>query len=301
MSDRLDGLQAFLRVYDARSFSVVARDLGVSQPTVSKRIAAVETYFGVQLFTRTTRKIHPTADATRLYDHIKRVSDELELAESSVGRRSEEPSGLLRITTTSFFGRVHLIPRLTRYYALYPKVRIDLRLTDQPIDLVAAGIDLGIRIGELATSTLVARRVGSAHQVLIASLDYLARRGEPHIPEDLTRHDCVLYAGTRNADRLVFDSEFGRRSVPVSGVLHLDSADAMRDAALAGIGIAVIPAWDIDQPIRDGRLKILLPDNPPVSMPINIVYPETRWLASRTRSFIDFLIGEFAESQALRG
>jgi DNA-binding transcriptional LysR family regulator len=293
-------MQAFLRVYDARSFSVVARDLGVSQPTISKRIAEVEAHFGVQLFTRSTRSIHPTADATRLYDHARRIAVEVELAEASVGRRAEQPGGLLRLTAPSFFGRVHIIPRLARYYALNSRVRIDIRLTDQIVDLVAAGIDLGIRIGEVTSPSLVARRIGSARQVLIASPDYLARRGEPRIPEDLTRHDCIIYSGFGGPDRLVFESEFGRRVVRVAGVLHLDSADGMRAAALAGIGVTVIPAWDIDQAVAEGRLKVLLPDYPAASMPISIIYPETKWLAPRARSFIDFLAAEFADPAALQ-
>jgi DNA-binding transcriptional LysR family regulator len=300
MGDRLDGLQTFLRVYDARSFSVVARDLGVSQPTISKRIAEVEAHFGVQLFTRSTRQIHPTADAVRLYDHARHIADQIELAEASVGRRSEQPGGLLRITVPSFFGRAHIIPRLPRYYALNDKVRIDIRMTDQIVDLVAAGIDLGIRVGEVTTPTLVARRIGSARQVLVASPDYLRRFGEPRIPEELTRHACIVYSGFKGPDRLVFESEFGRRVVRVTGVLHLDSADGMRDAALAGIGVTVIPAWDINQVIAEGRLKVLLPDYPAASMPINIIYPETKWLAPRARSFIDFLAAEFADPAALQ-
>jgi DNA-binding transcriptional LysR family regulator len=299
MSDRLDGLQAFLRVYDARSISAVARDLGVSQPTISKRIKEVEAHYGVQLFTRSTRTIHPTADATRLYEHARRIYDEVELAETSVGRRSQRVGGLLRITAPSFFGRVHIVPRLARFYALHPQVRIDIRLTDQIVDLVAAGIDVGVRIGELSSSSMVARRIGMARQVMIASPDYLARKGEPRIPEDLTRHDCILYSGFRGPDRLILESEFGRRVVPVTGILHLDSADAMRAAALAGIGLAVIPAWDIDQAVADGKLRIVLPDYPAASLPINVIYPETKWLAPRTRSFIDFMIGEFAEPAAL--
>jgi DNA-binding transcriptional LysR family regulator len=299
MSDRLDGLQAFLRVYDSRSISAVARDLGVSQPTISKRIKEVEAYYGVQLFTRSTRTIHPTADATRLYEHARRIHDQVELAEASVGRRSAEAGGLLRITTPSFFGRVHIVPRLPRFYAENPEVRIDIRLTDQLIDLVAAGIDVGIRVGELSSSSMVARRIGLARHVMIASPDYLRRKGEPRIPEDLSRHDCVLYSGFRGPDRLILESEFGRRVVPVNAILHVDSADAMREAAIAGIGLAVIPAWDVDRAVAEGRLKIVLADYPAAALPINIIYPETKWLAPRTRRFIDFMIGEFADPAAL--
>jgi DNA-binding transcriptional LysR family regulator len=173
-------------------------------------------------------------------------------------------------------------------------------MTDQIVDLVAAGIDLGIRIGDLTTGTLVARRIGAARQVLVASPDYLKRRGEPRIPEDLSRHDCIVYSGFRGPDRLIFESEFGRRVVRVSAVLHLDSADGMRDAALAGIGLTVIPAWDIDRVVAEGGLKVLLPDYPAASLPISIIYPETKWLAPRARSFIDFLAEEFSEPAALQ-
>jgi len=301
MTDRLDGFQAFIRVFESRSFSAVARELGVSQPTVSKRVAAVEAHFGVQLFTRTTRKIHPTPDATRLYDHVKRLLEELEGAENSVGRESEAPGGMLRITAPAFFGRLHIIPRLCRYFARYPNVRIDVRLTDSQIDLIASGIELAIRIGDLPSSSLVARRIGTAQPRLLASAGYLARRGEPFAPEDLRDHDCIVYSGFPRPDRLIFESEFGRRVVSVNGILYIDNADAIREAVEAGLGVALIPAWGLEQSIASGRVKVLLPEFPAPSLPINAVYPDTRWLAHRTRSFIDFLVEEFAGPGALRG
>lgn len=292
--DRIDAFRAFARVIETGNFTAVARELGVSQPTISKRIAAAEAYFGVLLFARTTRKLRPTTDGLRLYEHVRRILDALEIAETESGRPAEEPAGEFRIAVPASFGQAVLVPKLGRYLSRYPDVTLDLHLSEAVVDLVAEGLELGIRIGELPSSTLVARRFAYAERWVVASDAYLAGRTAPRMPEDLTDHDCIAYTGFKPPERWVFDSEFGRRVVDVTGPLAADNADAIAGAVKAGLGIGLLPSWLLEREVADGSVRVLLPDFAPPALPIHAIYPDRRWLSLRARSFIAFLIEEFS-------
>ncbi len=296
--DRIDAFRAFARVIETGNFTAVARELGVSQPTISKRIAAAEAYFGVLLFSRTTRKLHPTTDAVRLYEHVRRVLDALEIAETELGRPQEEPAGELRIAAPSSFTRVVLMPKLERFRARYPQVRLDLHLSEQVVDLIAEGMELGIRIGELPSSSLVARRFAAADRRIVAAERYLAGRTAPRMPEDLVDHDCITYTGFKPPERWVFDSEYGRRAIDVAGPLAIDNSDAIAEAVKAGLGVALLPSWLLEDEVADGRVRVLLPDFTPTTLPIHVIYSDRRWLSLRARSFITFLVDEFTGGRA---
>lgn len=291
--DRIAAFRAFARACETGNFSAVARELGVSQPTISKHIAAAEAQLGVQLFSRTTRRLQPTADAVRLYPAVRQLLDTLELVEAGGRKPADTPSGLLRVAVPESFGRAEIVPRLGRYLERHPKVRIELRMTDATVDLVEKGAELGIRIGALAQNTLVARRVGTVRHRVLASRDYLAGRSAPLVPEEIAGHDCIVYTGFARPAQWAFDSEFGRHVVDVVPRLAVDSADALAEAVRAGLGIAMVPAWLLGPEIENGSVEALLGDYYPPTLPIHIVYPETRWLSLRARSFIDFLIEEF--------
>lgn len=291
--DRIAAFRAFARACETGNFSAVARELGVSQPTISKHIAAAEAQLGVQLFSRTTRRLQPTADAVRLYPAVRQLLDTLELVEAGGRKPTDTPSGLLRVAVPESFGRAEIVPRLGRYLERHPKVRIELRMTDATVDLVEKGAELGIRIGALAQNTLVARRVGTVRHRVLASRDYLAGRSAPLVPEEIAGHDCIVYTGFARPAQWAFDSEFGRHVVDVVPRLAVDSADALAEAVRAGLGIAMVPAWLLGPEIENGSVEALLGDYYPPTLPIHIVYPETRWLSLRARSFIDFLIEEF--------
>jgi DNA-binding transcriptional LysR family regulator len=291
--DRLAAFTAFVRVCETGNFSAVARELGVSQPTISKHIAAAEAHLGVQLFTRTTRRLQPTTDGVRLYPAVRQLLDALELVEAGGRQPVDGPSGVLRVAVPESFGRVEIVPRLGRYMARHDKVRIELRMTDAKVDLVEKGAELGIRIGALAQSTLIARRVGTVRHRVVAGRGYLAGRRAPFVPDELAGHDCIVYTGFARPTQWAFDSEFGRHVVDVVPRLALDSADAMAEAVRADLGIALVPDWLLGAEIEDGHVAVLLEDFYPPALPIHIVYPETRWLSLRARSFIDFLIEEF--------
>lgn len=293
--DRLSAYTAFARAYELGSFSAVARELGLTQSTVSKQIAALEASLGVQLFARTTRKLNPTPEAGQLYEGVQSLLDAADAIHSSLGGPRAEPTGLLRLTMPDSYGRSQVMPRLAKFLAKYPKVRLDVRLTDQPISLIEEGMELGIRIGDLSSSTLVARSMGIAEHLIVATPRYLAARGEPLDPTALGQHNCIVYTGAARGHRWVFESESGRQVVDVSSSLGVNSADAMYDAVMHDVGIAKVPAWIVGNDVARKKVRVLLPDYYPMPMPINIVYPQTRVLSVRARCFIDFLLAEFGQ------
>lgn len=281
---------AFARAYELGSFSAVGRELGLTQSTVSKHIAGLEAELGVQLFARTTRKLNPTLDAQRLYEGVQHLLEAADAIHSSVGSARAQPAGLLRITLPDSYGRAVVMPQVAKFLSRYPRVRLDVRLTDQSVNLIEEGLELGVRIGDLSSSTLVARSLGIAEHRIVATSQYLAAHGEPRHPGDLARHNCIVYSGFARGNRWVFDSEQGRQVVEVPSSLGVNSADAMYDAVLLHVGIARVPAWVLGTDIDRGRVRALLPDDYPAPLPINIVYPQTRVLSLRARHFIDFLL-----------
>ena len=283
---------AFARAYELGSFSAVGRELGMTQSTVSKHIAALESSLGVQLFARTTRKLNPTHEAAQLYESVQHLLDAADAIHSSIGGARTEPRGLLRLTMPDSYGRALLMPKVAGFLARYPKVRMDVRLTDEPLNLIEEGMELGIRIGDLSASTLVARSLGIAEHLIVATPRYLATRGEPHDPMSLAQHNCIVYTGAAKGHRWIFESEHGRQAVEVPNNLGLNSADAIYDAVLNDVGIAKIPAWIVGDDVARKKVRVLLPDYYPMPLPINIVYPQTRVLSHRARCFIDYLLVE---------
>lgn len=295
----LAAYSAFARAYELGSFSAVGRELGMTQSTVSKHIAALESSLGLQLFARTTRKLNPTHEAAQLYEDVQHLLDAVDAIHASARGARAQPSGLLRLTMPDSYGRAVVMPHVAGFLARYPRVRLDVRLTDSPLNLVEEGLELGIRIGDLAASTLVARSLGIAEHLIVATPAYLARHGEPQDPGALAQHECIVYTGFAKGHRWVFESEHGRQAVDVPSSLGLNSADAMYDAVLHHVGIAKVPAWIVGDDVARKRVRVLLPDYYPMPMPINIVYPQTRVLSLRARCFIDYLLAQEQGATAL--
>jgi DNA-binding transcriptional LysR family regulator len=287
--DPLQSYAAFVRSFEAGSFSAVAREMGTSQSAISKQIATLESSLGVQLFARTTRRLQPTHEALQLYEHVRQLLDAVESLKSAGGRRASA-SGTLRITLPSSYGRLRICPRLPAFLDQHPRVRMDILLTDQVLDLVEEGLELGVRIGTLAPSTLMARPLGIVDQVLIATPEYLARHRAPESPSDLADHACVLYGKGPRWTRWEFESESGRHAVEVDGAIRVDDHQAMFELVCAHQGIALVPDWVIGNAVQAGRVHWLLQDFYPIPLPVNIVYPQTRFLSQRARSFIDYLL-----------
>ncbi|MFN8829387.1 MAG: LysR family transcriptional regulator [Labrys sp. (in: a-proteobacteria)] len=295
MSDLLALFRTFVRTVEAGSFTAVARETNASQPTVSRQIATLEDHLGCLLFQRTTRALTLTDDGRVFYEHARRTIEAATEAESAVGRRKGKPSGTLRLACAGVFGRLHIVPRLPRFLARYPDITIDLTMSDQFSDLVEEGIDLSIRVGTITEPGLIARRIGLSRRVVVATPDYLARRGEPVTPQDLADHDCVLYGRLATGANWAFTGPEGPVSVPVKGRFEVNNTEGVRAAVMTGLGIGYVPIWHfVEREIETGRLVLLLKAFEPAPAPISAVYPSRRFLAPKVRAMIDYLADEFA-------
>lgn len=289
--DRLAAMRAFLRIVESGSLSAVARELGASQPTVSKQLAALEAALGVRLLNRSTRSLSLTDEGARYYERCRYALEAVEAAEASV--RPTSPSGLLRVSCPIAFGRLQVAPRMKRLLERHPKLQIELLLNDRFVDLVEEGADVSVRIGELADSALIARRIGLARRATVAAPDYFARAGEPAIPEDLRQHNCLVYTQLATVDEWRFLGPAGERKVRVSGNFRANTSDAVREAVLSGLGVSMSPIWLFADALANGRLRATLRDWEPPPLPIHAVWTAARLPSPKIRHFVDFLAEEF--------
>ncbi len=291
--DVVAAFRVFIRVAEARSFSAVAREMGTTQPAVSRQIASLEEHLGARLIQRTTRSLALTEDGRDLLGHARRVIDSVEEAEASVGRRHSLPGGLVRLATTTTFGRLYVAPRIPRLLERYPELSIELRMSDYTVDMVAEGVDLAVRMSPVTEATLVARKIGSSRRIAVASPACLETFGVPQHPRELADKPCIVFTGYATPGEWLFEGPDGSVTVPVTGRFRTDAGEAVRQAVLAGLGFAVLPTWFFSGEIDDGRLTRVLTGWEPPATPISAVYPSRRNLAPRTRAVIDFLVDEF--------
>jgi LysR family transcriptional regulator for bpeEF and oprC len=283
--DRLDTIKMFVRVVESGSFSAVARELGIGQPTVSKQIAALEAHLGAQLFFRTSRNVKLTDAGRDFFDSASKLIADLEDAESRIGRGQRAPSGHVRVAVAPSFGALHLVPRLPDFFRRYPEVSVELIASDRTVDLVEGGIDIAVRNGELAESSLVARKLATSAVVVVASRAYLEEHGAPSKPADLAKHRCIGFASSTGprAWRLG-----GRTYVPEGG-FRTNEGEQIRAAVLGGIGLAQVPHWLCARDLEAGVLRRVLRKYEPEPIPIHAVRPASRRVATRVSVFIDFL------------
>ena len=291
--DVVAAFRVFVRVAESQSFSAVAREMGTTQPAVSRQVAALEEHLGARLIQRTTRSLGLTEDGRDLLGHARRVLDSVEEAEASVGRRHNMPGGLVRLGTSFTFGRLYVAPRIPRLLERYPELSIDLRMSDGVSDLVAEGIDLAIRVSAVQDSSLVGRKIGSYRRVAVASASCIATYGEPHHPAELSRLPCIVFTGAANPAEWRFEGSEGPVTVNVAGRFRTDNGEGVREAVMAGLGFAVLPIWFFGTELTDGRLRPVLTGWEPPRSAISAVYPSRRNLAPRTRAVIDFFLEEF--------
>lgn len=282
----------YCRVVEAGSFVGAARVLGLPKSTVSRKVARLEDRLGVRLLHRTTRVVRTTPVGQAYYERCMSLVNDAEEAERLVTSAQERPSGLLRVTTSTIIGERWLGGIVTDYLHENPDVRIDLLLTNRMVDLVDEGYDLAFRAGVLPDADLIARRLQKGRTVLVASPAYLARRGEPRRPEDLEQHDCVVVGA--DSGRGVWS--FGDLRLAVTGRIAINDVRLAREAALAGLGIARMPSFLINEDIAAGRLKRVLPSLPDNFGGLYAVYPSRRHLSTAVRSFVDFVIDRFTDS-----
>jgi DNA-binding transcriptional LysR family regulator len=293
--DRITGLSVFAKVVEGSSFAAAARHFGLSPAMVSKHIVALEERLGARLLNRTTRRVSPTEIGRVFYERATRILADIDDAEQEAGALQATPRGLLRVSGPLSFGTRQLGPAIADFLAACPAVEIDVTLSDRVADLVEEGFDLAIRIGRLADSSLIARRIAPCLVVACAAPAYLKKHGAPRVPADLAAHNCLgySYAALRNEWR--FTGPEGTQSVRVAGRLNANNGDILRLAALGGEGIILQPSFIVADDLAAGRLVPILPGYAPDELAIHAVYPHSRHLSVKVRSFVDFLVARFGQ------
>lgn len=288
--DRIDAMQAFVAVADLEGFAPAARKLGLSASAITRLVAGLEERLGARLLQRTTRSVTLTDVGERYLERARRILGDVEEAEASAQAERTQPSGRLIVSAPLVFGRLHVGNLMSAYLKRYPAVSAELRLSDRMVNLVDEGIDVAVRIGHLADSSLVARNVGDMRQVVVASPAYLEERGTPLKPSDLAQHAIIRFTGRGALHEWTFKEN--ERDVRVSHVSRYatNSADAAVLHAEQDGGLAMVLAYQAAEAIEAGRLKIVLADYEPPSMPINLVYPTSRLLSAKVRAFIDLVV-----------
>jgi len=298
--DRLKTMRTFVRVAESGSFSAVARETQSTQSAVSKQVASLERELGAQLLNRTTRSLALTETGERYFAHAQRLVAEIDEVESELLRGEQQLSGWLRVAASVGYGRLKLLPLVKTFLALHPNLKIDLKLNDGFIDLVEAGIDVAIRIGELSDSSLVTSRIGTTKRILITSHSYL--RSLPkglkvlRDPYDLLRHNCIVYSELATQNAWTFTAELNAKAeigsqvtIHSQGNLQTNSSEVVRAAVLSGMGIGYSPTWLFEDVMGKGDLKILLPNWSTPALPIQIVSPPQRKQSAKVKAFVQHL------------
>jgi len=292
--DKLFAIQTFIRVAEAGSFSAVAKELGTTQSSISKSVAALEKELGTQLLARTTRSISLTEEGERYFEQVRRLVTEIQDAELALKKGELQLIGTLRVAASVGYGRRVLMPLIDQFLAAHPGMKIDLNLNDGFIDIVEQGIDVAVRIGDLPDSSLVAKRIGNTHRALMASQAYLQTVknsvGEPKIPTDVERHNCLVYTGLQSRNVWEFNSQDGSTvKVRVSGNFQSNSSEAIRMAGISDMGLCYSPTWLFDAELKSGKMKVLLPDWPMRPLPIHAVYSPQRKNSAKVKAFVEHL------------
>lgn len=296
--DKLDSMRLFTRVVELRSFTQASQDLDLKRSTVTDAIKQLEQRLNVRLLQRTTRHVSPTLDGEAYYQRCLRILADVEEAEMAFA--GAQPKGLLRVDVHGTIARHFVLPGLPDFLARYPEIEMMLSEGDRLVDLVREGIDCVIRSGELKDSDMVARSLGQLEEITCASPDYLQRWGTPHRLEDLQGHQMIGYRSSLTGGLLPlqFQHEGKVHSLTLPTTLSVNGAESMKEAARRGMGIIQVPKYSLREDLEQGRLVNILPQFPPGSMPVSLLYPRNRQLSPRVRVFIDWMVQEFATRNA---
>ena len=295
--DRFLEMKVFAAVVDAGSFTAGAEVLGMSKAAVSRHVAELEERLGVRLLHRTTRRLSPTSEGEIFHARCRELLANLEEAEAEISSRVGEATGLLKLNVPVSFGLMHLAPLWPAFMARHPRLALDITLSDRVADLVEEGYDAAVRIGQLAPSSLISRRLASTRMVVCASPGYLARRGEPVHPDDLLRHDVISYSLAASGENWSFarPGGGGEVTVRVAPRVRTNSGDTCRAAALQHQGIVFQPTFIVGQDLAQGTLREILPGYRAAELGIHVVYPSRKFVSPKLRLLVDFLAEAFAE------
>lgn len=286
--NRLESMTVFVEVVEAGSLSAASRRLKMPLPTVSRKVSELESQIKARLLHRSTRKLTLT-DAGKTYlVACKRILEDVTEAERAASGEYNAPTGELIITAPIVFGRLHVLPITTEFLKAYPDVQVRLVLGDRSLNLLEDHIDLAVRIGELPDSDLIAINVGRIGTVVCASPEYFARQGTPKRPQDLAKYECITFAGIMSPDTWNFKTDRADLAVPIRSRLVVNTAEAAIDAAIQGAGVTRVLSYQIERPVREGRLVTALKKFEPAPAPVSLVYTGQRLLQLKLRAFLDF-------------
>ncbi len=292
--DKLGAYRAFVGVVDAAGFAAAGRRMGMSRSALNRLVAALEDDLGVQLLNRTTRSVAPTATGRALHARVRNLLDEIDTIERDIENAQSEPVGELRINAPMSFGTLHLAPAIADFMARYPELRIELALNDRAVDIVAEGFDLTVRIAAVREDVnLVDFRIAEARRVVCASPGFLKQHGPIAHPNDLKELPGLHYGDLNSRNRWHLTGPDGAHEVLVRGVLCSNNGEALCEAAVRGLGVALLPTFIVGRELQAGRLVSLLSAYRPPELTLCVVYPPSRHLSAKVRLFTDFLVERF--------
>ncbi|WP_024952649.1 LysR substrate-binding domain-containing protein [Cobetia crustatorum] len=296
--DRLQTLEIFVAVADAESFTAGARVLGMSAPSVTRGINALESHLGARLFTRTTRRVRLTDIGTRYLEDARRILAELQAADDGVSGAATRPTGLLRITCPTEFGRIHVMPLVMEYLDTYPDMRADIVMVDRVVNMIEEGFDIAVRIGALPSSGLTALRVGSVRRVVCGAPDYFARYGTPITLEALATQRIITTTTLNNSKEWRFGSE-REQTIRIRPRLTVSSIAACIEAARTGWGITRVLSYQVGEDLEAGRLQTVLESLEPPPLPIHLLHSEGRGAVAKVRTFLDLAAKRLRDTAVL--
>ncbi|MGZ2408773.1 LysR family transcriptional regulator [Rhizobium leguminosarum] len=286
---RIDDFEAFIATVEHGSLTAAARRLNRSLQSISRSLSTLEESVGVELVHRTTRHSTLSEAGATFFRRIKPAVDEINEAKLEAANLRSEPSGILRLGAPVLFGPDFLLPIVADYMRMYPRVKVDLQLSDAFVDLGAEGLDLVIRIGNLPDSSLRAKRLGALRRVVFGAASYLSLHGQPTHPFDLAKHSCIVRTVDERPGEWVFQIEGKPRAVKVAGTFQSNLMTSIYAAAVHGLGLGYSPLWQIRHMVEDGRLELVLAEYEPAPVPIHAVWPEGRSSSAKVRAFLDIL------------
>ncbi|WP_024511213.1 LysR family transcriptional regulator [Bradyrhizobium sp. ARR65] len=295
--DQFAAMATFVRVVEAGSLSAAARSLPSSLTSVSRQLSALERHFGTQLVARSTRRLALTEQGRLLYDRAKAILAELKQVELALSAGSEVPSGRLRVSAPTLIGRLLIAPMVPEFLRRYPSVSVDLQLVDRAVNLIEEDIHIALHVGHLPDSQLTTRKLADIRMVVCAAPSYLQRRGVPQTPEDLGRHDCLVFSDAPGAGLWRFRTPASAEcKIPIAAKLWINSLDALMLVAQDGAGLVRVPFWQVRHQLEEGRLQRILREHEPQPAPLHLLFGSSPFAAPKTRIFADFLVAQWRAS-----
>ncbi|NVZ49118.1 LysR family transcriptional regulator [Pseudomonas sp. B6002] len=292
--NRLAAMEALVRVIETGSFSGAARQLHVGQPAISKAIAQLEERLGVRLLLRSTHGLTPTEAGQNFYEHAKRSIEEADEADMAARGAATALTGRLRICAAVTFARLHIVPHLGQFLAEHPSLEVEVVLDDRNVDLIEAGIDVALRMGDLVDSGLTARKIAQSRRLVLGTPAYFESAGEPQVPADVASHQAVVYDQRGGGAVWAFQQGSEKTTVTVRGRLRISAAEGIREAVLAGLGLTISSEWMFAPELKAGTVKPVLQDWTLPSIDLWAVFPTGRQASAKARAFIAFVESRMA-------